>query len=223
MSSDNHMTDICEAVVNAARSDPMFQERGMEAKLWGHVFSTTNPHMFIEPWDMYRKLPECVYDFIAMWGGMLEADAATQIQAENTLPTPQPLPTDIFGLILQGRDVAPALFKSDPTMEHRLFAYCLNATRPHSEAHGRTMHRSLSLVIQQFIEIWRPIYSMAEAADKQLPPGLVELPDGDIVADVKRLTASQIAHEEVTLTEKAAKLIESPKLSTTTPSGKKRR
>ena len=214
MSSDNHMTDICEAVVNAARSDPMFQERGMEAKLWGHVFSTTNPHMFIEPWDMYRKLPECVYDFIAMWGGMLEADAATQIQAENTLPTPQPLPTDIFGLILQGRDVAPALFKSDPTMEHRLFAYCLNATRPHSEAHGRTMHRSLSLVIQQFIEIWRPIYSMAEDAEKKLPAGLEEIPKEAQRPGEMKLT--QVASDDLLKEDQ-------PKLSTTTPSGKKRR
>ena len=213
MSSDNHMTDICEAVVNAARSDFMFQERGMEAKLWGHVFSTTNPHMFIEPWDMYRKLPECVYDFIAMWGGMLEADAATQIQAENTLPTPQPLPTDIFGIILQGRDVAPEMFK-DPTMEHRLFAYCLNATRPHSEAHGRTMHRSLSLVIQQFIEIWRPIYSMAEDAEKKLPAGLEEIPKEAQRPGEMKLT--QVASDDLLKEDQ-------PKLSTTTPSGKKRR
>ena len=213
MSSDNHMTDICEAVVNAARSDFMFQERGMEAKLWGHVFSTTNPHMFIAPWDMYRKLPECVYDFIAMWGGMLEADAATQIQAENTLPTPQPLPTDIFGIILQGRDVAPEMFK-DPTMEHRLFAYCLNATRPHSEAHGRTMYRSLSLVIQQFIEIWRPIYSMAEDAEKKLPAGLEEIPKEAQRPGEMKLT--QVASDDLLKEDQ-------PKLSTTTPSGKKRR
>jgi hypothetical protein len=171
------MTEICEMVTAAVRDHPQtLKQLGMEARLWGHVFGTTNPHIFIDPWSFYRSLPDIIGDFVAMWG-----DPRVDVKAEETLPTPNPLPEDIFGLILQGRDGTPELFK-DPTMEPKLFAYCLNATRPHSEAHGRTMCNTTPQVIQEFVEKWGPTFEMAAEAERSLPPGLIgplEKSDGE--------------------------------------------
>ena len=169
MSSDNHMTDICEMIVNTRNAHKrMFNqtamEDGLEAKLWATCFNRANPHMFLGPWDFYRQLPQVISDFVAMW-----SDKKVDVPLRNEFPYANPQPEDIMGLILAGRDQVPELF-SDSSMEARLFSYCLNVTRPHSAAHGRTMHHGMGQFLQEFVEAWKFI----EEVPQQLPPGLSE-------------------------------------------------
>jgi hypothetical protein len=168
MSSDNHMTDICGLIVKVKNDHPlMFASdigSDMEAKLWATCFRAANPHMFNDPWDLYRKLPEVIGDFVAMW-----SDKCVDVKCRDDLVTANPHPEDQFSLIIEGRAKAPELFK-DPTTEAMYFAYCLNCTRPHG-GHGRLMYQMMPQVLQEFVERWKFV---EDIEPQPLPPGLVE-------------------------------------------------
>ena len=215
MNSDNHMTDICERIVATVREHPrMFREEGMEAKLWGHAFSHTNPHMFLDPWDLYRRLPDLIGDFMAMWFDQRvkvePGDLALFARSVEGISTATPQPEDVFGLIIKGRDAVKELL-IDPAVEAKLFAYCLNVTRPHSEAHGRTMNNMMPQVLQQFLEIWSPVFEM-------LPAGLSELNGPKTVNEIRQENGLPPIPPEQDTTirgEVTPWTTEAPKLSTT--------
>ena len=167
MSSDNHMTDICNLIVRVKNDHPLMfanaELADMETKLWATCFRAANPHMFNDPWDLYRRLPSVIGDFIAMW-----SDKRVEVKCRDDLVTANPQPEDQFALIIEGRSKAPDLFR-DQCMEGMLFAYSLNCTRPHG-GHGRLMFQMMPQVLQVFVETWK----FVEDIDPQpMPPGLV--------------------------------------------------